>query len=118
MTYIVTEKGLKYKDLTVGTGLEAHKRSIAVVHYTGWLLNEDGSKGKQFDSSRDRNQTLAFPMGVGYVIPGWEIGILGMKEGGIRELIIPPMLAYGPKGAGELIPPHATLIFEVELVEA
>lgn len=118
MSYIVTEKGLKYKDLTVGSGLEANMRSIVVVHYTGWLQNEDGSKGNKFDSSKDRDQPFAFPMGVSYVIPGWEQGIVGMKEGGVRELIIPPLLAYGPVGAGDVIPPDATLIFEVELIEA
>ena len=118
MTYTVTEQGLKYKDITVGTGTEAQKRSNVEVHYTGWLQNEDGSKGEKFDSSRDRNETLTFPLGVGYVIPGWEIGLVGMKEGGHRELIIPHTLGYGAHGAGGVIPPFATLIFDVELVKA
>ena len=118
MSYIENEKGLKYRDLVVGEGKPADRRSIVVVHYTGWLQNEDGSQGKQFDSSKDRDQPFAFPMGVNYVIPGWEMGIVGMKEGGKRELIIPPLLAYGPVGAGDVIPPDATLIFHVELIEA
>lgn len=118
MTYTTSQEGLKYKDITLGTGPEAHDRSIVVVHYTGWLQNEDGSKGKKFDSSRDHNETLAFPMGVGYVIPGWEMGLLGMREGGVRELVIPSTLAYGAQGFGDVIPPFSTLIFEVELLEA
>lgn len=118
MTYTTTEKGLKYKDIAIGSGTEAHKRSVVEVHYTGWLQNTDGSKGEKFDSSRDRDETLAFPLGVGYVIPGWEMGLIGMKVGGNRELIIPPVLAYGEQGIGGVIPPNATLIFDVELVKA
>jgi len=118
MTHILTEKGLKYKDITVGGGIEAHKHANVEVHYTGWLQNEDGSKGDKFDSSRDRNEALSFPLGANYVIPGWEMGLIGMKEGGHRELIIPPTLAYGAQGIGGVIPPNATLIFEVELVKA
>ena len=118
MTYIVTEQGLKYKDIVMGAGTEAHKRSHVEVHYTGWLQNEDGSKGEKFDSSHDRNEALAFPLGMNYVIPGWEMGLVGMKEGGQRELIIPPRLGYGAQGIGGVIPPNATLIFEVELIKA
>ena len=117
MSYIENEQGLKYKDTTVGTGAEAHKRAVVAVHYTGWLQNADGSVGDKFDSSRDRNEPLNFPLGVNYVIPGWEMGILGMKVGGVRELVIPPSLGYGAMGAGGVIPPNATLIFEVELLE-
>lgn len=116
MSYIVTEQGLRYKDITVGSGKEIHKRAIVDVHYTGWLQNEDGSVGKKFDSSRDRDDSFTFPMGVSYVISGWELGMEGMKEGGVRELIIPPALAYGTAGAGGVIPPNATLIFEIELI--
>lgn len=118
MSYIVAENGLQYKDITVGTGLEAHSRSIVSVHYTGWLQNEDGTVGKKFDSSKDRDGHFTFPMGVSYVIPGWDQGVKGMKEGGVRILIIPPLLAYGAVGAGNVIPPNATLIFEIELIEA
>ena len=118
MSYTETERGLKYKDNNVGTGTEAHKNSVVCVHYTGWLQNKDGSVGSKFDSSRDRNEPLTFPMGVNYVISGWEMGLRGMKEGGVRTLIIPPMLAYGATGAGDVIPPNSTLIFEVELIEA
>ncbi len=117
MSYLEIEKGLKYKDNTVGNGLETHKRSVVSVHYTGWLQNEDGTVGSKFDSSRDRNEPLTFPMGVNYVIPGWEMGLIGMKVGGIRTLVIPPMLAYGAVGAGDVIPPNSTLIFEVELMQ-
>jgi FKBP-type peptidyl-prolyl cis-trans isomerase FkpA len=118
MTYIVAEKGLKYKDITVGTGTEAHKRSVVTVHYTGWLQNADGSQGEKFDSSKDHGETFAFPMGVGYVISGWDMGVVGMKVGGVRQLVIPPELGYGAVGAGDVIPPNATLIFDVELIKA
>ena len=118
MSYIAIEKGLKYKDSTVGTGQEAHKRAVVSVHYTGWLQNEDGSVGKKFDSSKDRDEAFTFPMGVSYVIPGWDMGVVGMKEGGVRTLIIPPELGYGAAGAGNVIPPNATLIFEIELISA
>jgi FKBP-type peptidyl-prolyl cis-trans isomerase FkpA len=117
MSYTENVQGLKYKDTTVGTGAEAQKRAVVTVHYTGWLQNADGSVGKKFDSSKDRNEPLNFPLGVNYVIPGWEMGILGMKVGGVRELVIPPSLGYGEMGAGGVIPPNATLIFEVELLE-
>ena len=118
MSYIVTETGLQYKDTIVGTGPEAHGRSIATVHYTGWLQNADGSAGKKFDSSKDRDEPFTFPMGVNYVIAGWDQGVRGMKEGGVRMLIIPPQLGYGVPGAGDVIPPNATLIFEIELISA
>ncbi|AXS40023.1 FKBP-type peptidyl-prolyl cis-trans isomerase [Breoghania sp. L-A4] len=100
------------RDITVGTGEEANVGETVIVHYTGWLM--DGTK---FDSSHDRNQPLAFTLGERRVIIGWEQGVEGMKVGGKRELIIPPELAYGERGAGDAIPPGATLKFEVELLE-
>ena len=104
--------GLKYTDDQVGNGTEAQAGKTAVVHYTGWLM--DGTK---FDSSRDRNQPFSFPLGRGAVIKGWDEGVAGMKVGGKRTLIIPPDLGYGARGAGGVIPPNATLIFEVELLK-
>jgi FKBP-type peptidyl-prolyl cis-trans isomerase FkpA len=104
--------GLKYTDDTVGTGTVATAGKTAVVHYTGWLL--DGTK---FDSSVDRNQPFSFPLGAGQVIKGWDEGVQGMKVGGKRTLIIPPSLGYGARGAGNVIPPNATLKFEVQLLD-
>ena len=109
---ITTDSGLKYKDITVGTGEAASQGATAVVHYTGWLL--DGTK---FDSSVDRGQTFDFVIGQGRVIAGWEEGVATMNVGGKRELIIPPDLGYGSRGAGGVIPPDATLKFEVELID-
>lgn len=106
-----TPSGLQYRDLVVGTGEDARTGATAVVHYTGWL--EDGTK---FDSSVDRGQTFDFVIGQGQVIKGWDEGVATMKVGGKRELIIPPDLAYGDRGAGSVIPPGATLKFEVELI--
>jgi len=102
---------LKIKDDTVGTGTEAKNGDRVNVHYTGWLT--DGTK---FDSSKDRGQPFAFTLGAGEVIPGWDQGVVGMKVGGKRTLTIPPDLGYGAQGAGGVIPPNATLVFEVELV--
>jgi FKBP-type peptidyl-prolyl cis-trans isomerase len=107
-----TASGLKYKDLTAGTGAAAAKGKVARVHYTGWLV--DGTK---FDSSLDRNEPFEFPVGGGRVIKGWDEGVAGMKVGGKRRLVIPPDLGYGAAGAGGVIPPNATLVFEVELLE-
>ena len=109
---VTTPSGLKYTDLAVGSGAEAKSGQTAVVHYTGWLL--DGTK---FDSSKDRGQPFSFPIGQGRVIKGWDEGVAGMKIGGKRELIIPPDLGYGARGAGGVIPPNATLKFEVELLD-
>ncbi|MGI9147331.1 MAG: FKBP-type peptidyl-prolyl cis-trans isomerase [Chloroflexota bacterium] len=104
--------GLEFTDDLIGTGAEAQKGKTVAVHYTGWLL--DGTK---FDSSRDRNTPFSFPLGQGQVIRGWDQGVDGMKVGGKRTLVIPPDLAYGARGAGGVIPPNATLKFEVELLE-
>lgn len=113
---VTTASGLKYIDHQVGKGDEAVKGATVEVHYTGWLY-ENGNRGKKFDSSRDRNQAFRFPLGAGRVIKGWDEGVAGMKVGGKRELIIPPELGYGAQGAGSgLIPPNATLDFEVELL--
>ncbi len=112
-----TNSGLQYRDLAVGNGAVAESGNTVSVHYTGWLQNSDGSRGMKFDSSLDRGQPLDFALGQGRVIKGWDEGVSGMKVGGRRRLVIPSILAYGPRGAGGLIPPNATLIFEVELVK-
>ncbi len=108
---ITTASGLKYIDLKVGDGAEAKKGQNVEVHYTGWLTD-----GKKFDSSLDRKQAFKFPLGAGKVIKGWDEGVAGMKVGGKRKLTIPPDLAYGASGFGNVIPANATLIFEVELL--
>lgn len=102
---------LKIEDLVEGTGKEARGQVFVTVHYTGWLT--DGTK---FDSSVDRNKTFTFELGRRQVIAGWDVGVEGMKVGGKRRLTIPPHLGYGSRGAGNVIPPGATLIFEVELI--
>ena len=113
MSEITTDSGLKYEDLVTGDGAEVKGAGqTVVVHYTGWL--EDGTK---FDSSLDRKDPFSFPVQCRYVIPGWDEGVIGMKVGGKRRLVIPPELAYGPAGAGGVIPPDATLTFEIELLE-
>jgi peptidylprolyl isomerase len=111
-----TPSGLQYEDVKVGTGDSPKKGQTAVVHYTGWLW-ENGAKGKKFDSSVDRGQPFSFPVGQGRVIKGWDEGVATMKVGGKRILLIPPDLAYGSRGAGGVIGPNATLIFEVELID-
>ena len=105
-------------DSTVGSGEEAEIGKTVNVHYTGWLYDENApdTKGKKFDSSFDRNEHFSFMLGAGRVIKGWDQGVTGMKVGGKRTLIIPPSMAYGSRGAGNIIPPNATLIFDVELV--
>lgn len=108
---VTTSSGLQYIDLKVGTGPTAQDGQTVSVHYTGWLEN-----GKKFDSSVDRGQPFSFPLGAGRVIKGWDEGVKGMKVGGKRKLIIPSNLGYGARGAGGVIPPNATLIFEVELL--
>lgn len=110
-----TPSGLRYVDVKTGSGAAARAGQTAIVHYTGWL-SEGGQKGRKFDSSRDRGEPFAFPLGAGRVIRGWDEGVVGMKPGGQRTLIIPPELGYGARGAGRVIPPNATLIFDVELI--
>lgn len=114
---VKTVSGLEYIDHKVGDGDIAVAGDLVDVHYTGWLQNADGSKGKKFDSSKDRNQPFSFPLGAGRVIKGWDEGVAGMAVGGVRELIIPAKLGYGERGAGGVIPPNSTLIFEVELLK-
>ena len=116
---ITTASGLQYDDTTPGTGAEAHAGQSVTVHYTGWLYDESKSdhKGRKFDSSRDRNEPFAFRLGGGDVIRGWDDGVAGMKVGGRRTLTIPPALGYGARGAGGVIPPNATLVFDVELLD-
>jgi len=113
---VTTSSGLKYQDTQVGTGAVATKDKWVTVDYTGWLDNQ-GSKGKKFDSSLDHNQKFKFLLGGGEVIQGWDEGLVGMKEGGKRTLYIPAKLGYGARGAGPDIPPNANLIFEVQLVQ-
>jgi FKBP-type peptidyl-prolyl cis-trans isomerase FkpA len=108
---VTTESGLKYEDVTVGEGAEAKAGDNVSVHYTGWLTD-----GQKFDSSKDRNQPFQFSLGAGMVIRGWDEGVQGMKIGGVRKLTIPAELGYGARGAGGVIPPNATLVFEVELL--
>ncbi|HWA70951.1 MAG TPA: FKBP-type peptidyl-prolyl cis-trans isomerase [Polyangiaceae bacterium] len=116
MAITTTPSGLSFEDTQVGTGASPSKGQTCVMHYTGWLY--DGSaKGAKFDSSVDRGRPFSFPIGTGRVIKGWDEGVADMKVGGKRTLIIPPALGYGAAGAGGVIPPNATLLFEVELLE-
>ena len=107
--------GLQYEDTVVGSGAEATAGKHVTVHDTGWLY-ENGQAGRKFDSSKDRNDPFVFPLGAGHVIRGWDEGVQGMKVGGTRRLVIPADLGYGARGAGGVIPPNATLLFEVELL--
>jgi len=108
---VTTESGLQYVDLVVGTGRQAELGDTATVHYTGWLAD-----GRKFDSSVDRKEPFSFRVGAGQVIKGWDEGVGTMKVGGKRKLTIPPQLGYGARGAGNVIPPNATLTFDVELL--
>ena len=110
-----TASGLQYENTIEGEGEVAQAGTHVSVHYTGWLY-EGGVKGAKFDSSKDRNEPFEFPLGAGHVIRGWDEGVQGMKVGGTRTLVIPPELGYGARGAGGVIPPNATLLFEVELL--
>ena len=107
--------GLQYEDTEIGEGDEAVSGKDVVVHYTGWLFN-DGVQGEKFDSSKDRRDPFMFALGSGMVIKGWDEGVAGMRVGGARTLVIPPEMGYGARGAGGVIPPNATLKFEVELL--
>ena len=111
MTQTTTASGLVIEELEVGTGAEATAGQQVQVHYTGWLTD-----GKKFDSSKDRNDPFVFGLGARQVIAGWDEGVQGMKVGGKRKLTIPASLGYGARGAGGVIPPNATLVFEVELL--
>ena len=113
---MTTPSGLKITDSKIGTGTQPQPGQTCVMHYTGWLY-ENGAKGAKFDSSLDRGQPFEFPIGQGRVIAGWDEGVATMKAGGKRTLIIPPALGYGARGAGGVIPPNATLIFDVELLD-
>ena len=106
-------------ELAPGAGAEIKSGQSALVHYTGWLYDAKApdNKGQKFDSSVDRNEPFEFPVGGGMVIKGWDEGVVGMKVGGKRRLIIPPEMGYGARGAGGVIPPNATLVFDVELME-
>jgi peptidylprolyl isomerase len=115
-TTVTTPSGLKMTDTVVGTGATPRRGQTCVMHYTGWLY-QNGAKGQKFDSSLDRGRPFEFPIGMQRVIPGWDEGVATMKVGGRRTLIIPPELGYGSRGAGGVIPPNATLIFEVELLD-
>jgi len=110
-----TESGLQYLDDKEGAGESPKSGRTCVMHYTGWLWEND-AKGKKFDSSKDRGQPFEFTIGAGEVIKGWDEGVATMKVGGKRQLLIPPKLGYGASGAGRVIPPNATLLFEVELL--
>lgn len=113
---VTLPSGLSYTDEVVGTGAEPKSGQQVTVHYTGWLDEGGGKRGKKFDSSRDRGQPFSFTIGAGQVIRGWDEGVAGMQVGGTRRLVIPPELGYGARGAGGVIPPNATLLFEVELL--
>ena len=112
MSTTTTESGLLIEEIRVGSGDTAVSGQFVSVHYTGWLTD-----GRKFDSSKDRNQPFDFPLGAGHVIRGWDEGVVGMREGGRRKLTIPPEMGYGARGAGGVIPPNATLVFEVELLK-
>lgn len=113
-----TASGLQVQDLVVGTGPEAQAGQNVTVHYTGWLYDASAPehRGSKFDSSKDRNEPFRFALGAGRVIKGWDEGVAGMHVGGKRVLVMPPHLGYGARGAGGVIPPNATLLFEVELL--
>ena len=112
MSITTTESGLQIEEIKLGEGDTAHTGQFVSVHYTGWLTN-----GSKFDSSKDRDEPFEFPLGRRNVIAGWDEGVQGMRVGGVRKLTIPPQLGYGARGAGGVIPPNATLVFEVELLD-
>ena len=124
MAFQTGASGLGIDDVEIGTGAEARAGQHVSVHYTGWLCDADatqpegGRAGSKFDSSKDRGQPFDFPLGAGHVISGWDQGVAGMRVGGKRRLLIPASLGYGSRGAGGVIPPDATLLFEVDLLSA
>jgi len=113
-----TASGLQFEDTTLGSGATAKSGAMVTVHYTGWLHDPaaPGARGRKFDSSKDRSDPFRFELDGGMVIRGWDEGVQGMQVGGTRVLVIPPALGYGARGAGGVIPPNATLVFEVELL--
>jgi len=115
---ITTPSGLQYEDTVAGSGDTARSGQHVHVHYTGWLHDPSApnGRGRKFDSSKDRGQPFSFSLGAGQVIGGWDEGVQGMQVGGTRVLLIPPQLGYGARGAGGVIPPNATLVFEVDLL--
>ena len=115
MTMTTNPSGLQYEDTVLGTGAIAKAGQYVSVHYTGWLYT-DGEQGAKFDSSKDRGDPFEFSLGGGQVIKGWDEGVQGMSVGGTRRLVIPPELGYGARGAGGVIPPNATLLFEVDFL--
>jgi peptidylprolyl isomerase len=115
VTTTTTASGLQHTDAVVGTGASPLKGQTCIMHYTGWLYNNE-TKGAKFDSSVDRDEPFEFQIGMRQVIGGWDEGVASMKVGGKRTLIIPPQLGYGARGAGGVIPPNATLMFDVELL--
>jgi peptidylprolyl isomerase len=116
-SYVTLPSGVSYHDSVVGTGPEAHAGETVTLNYTGWLDN-GGQKGRKFDSSLDRKQPFSFTLGAQQVIAGWDQGVAGMHIGGKRTLVIPPAQGYGQRGAGGVIPPNATLVFEVDLISS
>jgi FKBP-type peptidyl-prolyl cis-trans isomerase FkpA len=112
MSQTTPPSGLSIEEVTLGNGDAAVRGQTVSVHYTGWLTD-----GRKFDSSKDRDEPFTFPLGAGHVIRGWDEGVQGMRVGGVRKLTIPPELGYGARGAGGVIPPNATLVFEVELLD-
>jgi FKBP-type peptidyl-prolyl cis-trans isomerase len=114
--FVFTESGLRYQELEIGGGEAAESGKVAVIHFTAWL-DDDGTKGAPYFDTREQGEPVAFKVGTDNVMPGWNIGVAGMRVGGKRLLMIPARLGYGAKGVAELVPPHADLIFEVELVD-
>jgi FKBP-type peptidyl-prolyl cis-trans isomerase len=112
----VAEGGLTYSDLKVGTGAVAETGKTAVIHFTGWI-DDNGNKGEQFFNSRDEGKPVAFKIGTDMVIKGWNLGVVGMQEGGRRRLMVPSELGYGAKGAADIVPPNTDLIYDIELIE-
>lgn len=113
---VENDSGLKYEDIEIGTGDFVKVGNIAVIHFSGWI-DHNGKKGTPFFNSRDQGEPISFKVGTDKVIEGWNIGVIGMQVGGKRRLLVPSKLAYGAEGAGQVIPPNAALIFEIELLE-